>query len=113
MAETLPFASELAPPTGLTDDLGVLVDQTEAGGTRLRSVYSSAFTDMELRWNLMSLADTETLRAWFRTHRLADVTFALGGRTYEGKIVANPQFRYVSPQWRAVTVSVRVEDVTT
>lgn len=111
MSEALPFATELAPPTSLTDDLGLTVDQTESGSIRQRSTYDAVYTDMELRWTMLSLADTETLRAWLRTNRMAEVTFTLGTVNYIGRIVGSPTIRYISPQWRTVSLNVRVTEV--
>jgi hypothetical protein len=89
VATTLIYQDNLSVATSFTNVPGVAVDFMESGYPRQRILSQDEWQDVVLKFENLTDAEAESLRAFVANYKTSEIDFTIQGRTYSGWITGS------------------------
>ncbi len=94
-------------------DLGIVLDKVDTGQQYRRGLYANSYFIVSLNWDLLTLAQRNTLEGFVLLYQLDTVTFTLDGHDYTGELISGPIRRWVAGTLYGLAVQYRATRVVT
>jgi hypothetical protein len=109
MAKHLDLQSIKMPSfsTTVDPDFGVDMSFSDSGVLHKRGLFAAEYYVVTLSWNVLTVAQRQTLEGFFAVAKLEPITFTLDGHDYTAELIAGPTRRYVTGTLYGLTATLR------
>jgi len=106
------FATGFADQSSVAAEHGVVTDIADDGAALSRGLYGTRHYRVNIVWTLMDRAERLQLIGFLERYALEEFEFALDGETYTGRLVGDPQTRWIAGSYTQISAEFRARKTT-